>query len=117
MNKVLRDKKTIAIFILPGFFLYAVFVLIPIIYNVYLSMLQTDLMGKKNFILFRNYTNLLNDKIFLKALKNNAMLVLGSLRPISPWRCCLGRLSLIKSGAAGFTSPYFSFPPLSAGQG
>ena len=82
MNKVLRDKKTIAIFILPGFFLYAVFVLIPIIYNVYLSMLQTDLMGKKNFILFRNYTNLLNDKIFLKEKKNNTINLKQSLRGI-----------------------------------
>lgn len=34
MNKVLSNKKTVAIFILPSLILFAVFVLIPIIYNV-----------------------------------------------------------------------------------
>ena len=111
MNKVLSNKKTIAIFILPAFLLYGVFVLIPIIYNIYLSMFQTDLMGKKNFVLFRNYMNLLNDKIFLKALKNNGMV--HSL-PICPWRCCSEILSLLRSGEAGFFSLYSFFPLLSA---
>ena len=37
MNKVLSNKKTVAIFILPALILFAVFVLIPIIYNVYIQ--------------------------------------------------------------------------------
>ena len=117
MNKVLRDKKTIAIFILPGFFLYAVFVLIPIIYNVYLSMLQTDLMGKKNFILFRNYTNLLNDKIFLKALKNNAMLVLGSLAAHLPLALLFGTFIFNKIRGSRFYQSVFFLPSVICGAG
>ena len=78
MNKVLSNKKTVAIFILPSLILFAVFVLIPIIYNVYISLFQTDLMGTKNFVGLRNYMNLINDQFFLKALKNNPRLVLGS---------------------------------------
>ena len=73
MNKVLSNKKTVAIFILPSLILFAVFVLIPIIYNVYISLFQTDLMGTKNFVGLRNYMNLFNDQFFLKALKNMAL--------------------------------------------
>ena len=37
MNKVLGNKKSIAVFVLPAFLIYAVFVLVPIGYNVYVS--------------------------------------------------------------------------------
>ena len=39
MNKVMGNKKTIALFVLPAFIIYAIFALAPIFYNVYLSCL------------------------------------------------------------------------------
>ena len=117
MNKVLSNKKTIAIFILPAFLLYGVFVLIPIIYNIYLSMFQTDLMGKKNFVLFRNYMNLLNDKIFLKALKNNGMLVVGSLLAHLPLALLFGNFIFIKIRGSRFFQSVFFLPSVICGAG
>ncbi|KMW18326.1 carbohydrate ABC transporter permease [Enterocloster citroniae] len=117
MNKVLSNKKTIAIFILPAFLLYGVFVLIPIIYNIYLSMFQTDLMGKKNFVLFRNYMNLLNDKIFLKALKNNGMLVVGSLLAHLPLALLFGNSIFIKIRGSRFFQSIFFLPSVICGAG
>ena len=42
MDKVLRNKKNLIIFILPALVLYISFVVVPIIYNVYISLFQTD---------------------------------------------------------------------------
>ena len=64
MKKVLGDKKAIAIFVLPAFFIYAVFALIPIGYNIYVSFLQTDLMSPSQFVGLKNYMNLF--KVFRK---------------------------------------------------
>ena len=50
MNKVMGNKKTIALFVLPVFIIYAIFALAPIFYNVYLSLFDTDLMSKMNFV-------------------------------------------------------------------
>ena len=46
MNKVMGNKKTIALFVLPAFIIYAIFALAPIFYNVYLSLFDTDLMSR-----------------------------------------------------------------------
>ena len=71
MNKVLGNKKSIAVFVLPAFLIYAVFVLVPIGYNVYVSFLQTDLMSPSKFVGIKNYVNLFRDSTFTGALKNN----------------------------------------------
>lgn len=79
MNKVLGNKKSIAVFVLPAFLIYAIFVLVPIGYNVYVSFLQTDLMSPSKFVGIKNYINLFQDKTFIGAVKNNILMVIGSL--------------------------------------
>ncbi|MGE5612770.1 MAG: carbohydrate ABC transporter permease [Bacillota bacterium] len=79
MNKVLGNKKYIAVFVLPTFALYTVFVLFPIVYNIVLSLFKTDLMSKFEFIGLDNYINLFRDGFFLMSLRNNLILVAGSL--------------------------------------
>ena len=117
MNKVLSNKKTVAIFILPSLILFAVFVLIPIIYNVYISLFQTDLMGTKNFVGLRNYMNLLNDQYFLKALKNNAMLVVGSLIAHLPLTLVFGNFIFTKISGSKFFQSVFFLPSVICGAG
>ncbi len=68
MNKVLGNKKSIAVFVLPAFLIYAIFVLVPIGYNVYVSFLQTDLMSPSKFVGIKNYINLFQDKTFIYAI-------------------------------------------------
>ncbi len=79
MNKVLSSKRNILLFVAPTFLLYSVFVLAPIIYNFYLSLFRTDLMSPPQFIGIDNYINLFKDKIFIKSLFNNIILVIGSV--------------------------------------
>lgn len=117
MNKVLSNKKTVAIFILPSLILFAVFVLIPIIYNVYISLFQTDLMGTKNFVGLRNYMNLFNDQFFLKALKNNAMLVVGSLIAHLPLALVFGNFIFTKIRGSKFFQSVFFLPSVICGAG
>lgn len=79
MKKVFSDKKAIALFVLPAFILYFAFCLIPIFYNCYISLFKTNLMEPGKFVGLNNYINLMKDTIFLKALRNNLLMVVGSL--------------------------------------
>ncbi|MCI8893518.1 MAG: sugar ABC transporter permease [Lachnospiraceae bacterium] len=79
MKKILGNKKAIAVFVLPAFLLYLVFVLFPIVYNIVISFYRTNLMEPGEFVGLKNYVNLFRDSIFQKALKNNLLLVVGSL--------------------------------------
>ena len=117
MDKVLRNKKNLIIFILPALVLYIAFVLVPIIYNVYISLFQTDLMGKNNYVGLRNYTNLMKDKFFLKALKNNAKLVVGSLVAHLPLALIFGNLIFIKIKGSRFFQSVFFLPSVICGAG
>ena len=75
MDKILGNKKNIALFVLPGLLIYFVFLLIPIIYNLGISFYQTDLMSPAKFIGFKNYINLFNDVTFRQALGNNILML------------------------------------------
>lgn len=79
MKKIMGNKKAIAVFVLPAFLLYLVFVLFPIVYNIGISFYRTNLMEPGKFVGLKNYINLFQDSIFQKALKNNLLLVVGSL--------------------------------------
>ena len=49
MKKILGNKKAIAVFVLPAFLLYLVFVLFPIVYNIVISFYRTNLMEPGEF--------------------------------------------------------------------
>lgn len=117
MNKVLEEKKTVAIFVLPALTLYVLFVLIPIIYSIFLSFYQTDLMDKQNFIGLKNYKNLLNDKFFIKAVKNNLLLVIGSLIAHLPLALFFGNALFKKVQGAKFFQSVFFLPSVICGAG
>lgn len=115
MNKVLGNKKSIAVFVLPAFCIYAVFVLIPIGYNVYMSFLQTDLMSPSKFIGMKNYINLFRDKTFIEALGNNVILVIGSLVANLPIALLLGNILFQKIKGSHFFQTVFFLPSVICG--
>ncbi|MDR1539107.1 MAG: hypothetical protein LBU32_14150 [Clostridiales bacterium] len=78
MERLLRSKKYIALFVAPAFLLFAAFGLAPIAYNTVLSLYRTDLMSAPVFVGLRNYSNLFRDSIFRQALGNNLKMVIGS---------------------------------------
>ena len=61
MEKIFGDKKAILVLVLPAFIIYIIFVLIPIGYNIYISLFRTNLMSPGIFVGFTNYKNLFQD--------------------------------------------------------
>ena len=72
MNQVLRDKKAIFAFVAPGFILYALLVILPIVWSGYYSFFDGTA-GMKNWAFggLKNYGKLFSDKNFLNALSVN----------------------------------------------
>lgn len=115
MNKVFGNKKAIAVFVLPAFIIYFVFALMPIIYNIYISMFRTDLMSPGVFVGLGNYKNLLGDDTFKKALGNNLLMVLGSLIAHLPLALFFGNMLFQKIKGSHFFQTVFFLPSVICG--
>ena len=74
--KILRDKKAIAIFLLPAFIVYSIIVMIPILVSIYYSALEWNGIGKKTFVGLSNYIKLLGDGVFRQAFCNNIIYII-----------------------------------------
>lgn len=115
MKKVFSDKKAIMIFVLPAFLLYAVFGLVPIIYNCYISLFSTNLLEPGTFVGLRNYRNLTGDPVFIKALKNNLLMVVGSLIAHLPVALLFANFLAKKMTGSRFFQIVFFFPSVICG--
>ena len=73
--KILRDKKAIAVFLLPAFIVYSVIVMVPILVSIYYSCLDWNGIGKKTFVGFNNYIKLFGDSVFIQAFGNNIIYI------------------------------------------
>ncbi|WP_130838298.1 carbohydrate ABC transporter permease [Lachnoclostridium sp. Marseille-P6806] len=73
--KVLRDKKAIAFFLLPGLIVYSIMVMIPIGVSVYYSMIDWDGIGPKKFVGINNFIKLFRDDVFVRAFSNNLIYI------------------------------------------
>ena len=58
MDRVLRDKKALVIFVLPAFLFFAGIVIIPLAVSSYYSLLKWDGMGQATFIGLKNFERL-----------------------------------------------------------
>lgn len=79
MKSIRSNKYTILLFVAVPMLIYVFFALIPILYNIYISLLDTNLLTPGKFVGLKNYARLLKDTTFLRALRNNIFLVIGSL--------------------------------------
>lgn len=81
MDKVLRDKKAILIFILPALIIFSVIVIMPIAVSFYYSLLNWNGVGSGTFIGIQNYIKMFTDKseYFGKAMINSGLLALLSV--------------------------------------
>ncbi|WMC93288.1 carbohydrate ABC transporter permease [Kineothrix sp. MB12-C1] len=115
MNKVFGNKKSIAVFVLPAFCIYFIFCLVPIVYNFYISLFQTDMMSPGKFVGIQNYVNLFKDGTFLKALRNNILMVMGSLIAHLPLALFFGNLLFQKIKGSHFFQTVFFLPSVICG--
>ncbi|MCU6795080.1 sugar ABC transporter permease [Paenibacillus sp. WQ 127069] len=58
------------LFIFPNVFIYFIFVLIPVIWVLYLSFTNYTLMNPGEWIGLKNYSRIIQDSIFLRAIRN-----------------------------------------------
>jgi len=74
------DNLVIFLFLLPAIILFLVFVVFPIFQSVYYSFFNWKGFGPAvDFVGFDNFKNILNDKVFLIALRNGGLIILFSL--------------------------------------
>ena len=79
MEKILRDKKAIVIFIAPAFLLFTFILLIPILQVVYYSLCDYNALTPPKFIGLKNYKTLfLKDETMRIALKNSSFFMVFS---------------------------------------
>ena len=76
MESMLRNKKTILIFILPALLIYSSIVIIPIINSIYYSAFKWNIVDTKLFIGLDNYIKLFTqDDVFKIGIKNTFLLM------------------------------------------
>lgn len=115
MRAVFGKKSSVAAFVLPAFAIYAVFALFPIVYNVYVSLFDTDLMSPAKFVGLDNYLRLFQDAFFKKALGNNILMVIGSLIAHMPLAMFFGNAIFKKIKGSAFFQTVFFLPSVICG--
>ena len=73
MERVMRDKKAVAIFLIPSLVLFLLIVIVPIFMSVYYSTMEWDGTREKIYIGLDNYTELFSSPIFHKAMLHSVI--------------------------------------------
>jgi multiple sugar transport system permease protein len=70
-----RNQRRLApwLFLAPGAFMFAVYVILPIFQSIWISLYDWDGIGEKTFIGLANYVELFDDEAFYTSLKNNIL--------------------------------------------
>ena len=69
-------------FVLPVVVFFAVFSVFPVFFGFYLSLTDYDLLSPPLFVGLDNFRNLFGDKLFLTALVNTLVFVVGATVPV-----------------------------------
>ena len=78
MDKLLRNKKAIIIFLTPALLLFTVVLFVPICQSIYYSFFEYKGLTAPEFIGLENYKNLVKDKSMVFALKNSLFFLIFS---------------------------------------
>ena len=80
MDKLLRDKKAIFIFLAPGLLLFTFIMFIPIVQSVYYSMCEYDALSAPEFVGLKNYIKIFTKDSTMKiAIKNSMFFMVFSV--------------------------------------
>ncbi|WP_027410336.1 carbohydrate ABC transporter permease [Anoxybacteroides tepidamans] len=94
MNKMMSDKKVIALYILPSLLLIMALVYIPIFMTGYYSLMKWDGIGTMKFIALDNYKQLIKDDMFWRSAYHSFLLALFSVISLAGYLA----VSLVLSG-------------------
>lgn len=81
LHKRAKYDKCAYIMIFPAYFVFTVFILIPIAVVLYYSVTNFNLYNTPEFVGVKNYVNLLKDEDFLISIKNTLFYTAGTLFP------------------------------------
>lgn len=109
MNKLLKDKKAIILFIAPAFLVFTFVLFIPICQSVYYSFCSYDALTKPEFIGLENYKQLFTiDKTMKMALKNSLFfLIFSVVTQLIAGLIFAGLLTNIEKGRNLFKNIYY----------
>ena len=79
MDRMLRNKKTITLFLLPSIIIFSATVILPILWSGYYSLFHWNGIGKMRFAGLENFTTLMKDSYFASAFFNNAVYLMINL--------------------------------------
>ena len=79
MDRVMRDKKAVFLFLLPSFLLFTLIVIVPIFMSIFYSLHDWSGIGDRTFIGLDNYARLFEDRLFINASQNTLVIVLASV--------------------------------------
>ena len=78
MDKVLSDKRIIALYVLPSLLLVLGLIYIPIVLTGYYGLTKWDGIGAKQFIGLDNYLELMGDRLFWESAFHSLLLAVFS---------------------------------------
>lgn len=107
-----KDFVISLLFIAPAAILITVFIAIPIIYNILLSFHNwSGMYGTPwEFVGFKNYTKILNNSDFWKALLNSGYFIIGGFCILMPLSFCLALLITSKLRFTGIMKTAYFTP-------
>lgn len=79
MERALRDKKAICFFVLPALIWFCAIALLPVLQSAGYSLLKWDGVREATFIGLKNYKEMFQDPLFLKATWNSILLAAASV--------------------------------------
>ncbi len=109
MERVMRNKTAVALFLLPSFILFTLIIIVPVFMSFYYSLMDWDGIGQMKFILFDNYKELFTDTTnFLPAVQHTLIFAAASLIIQLPFSMLLAlTLSSKVRGERFFVTVYF----------
>ena len=79
MDKLLRNKRTILCFLLPGVVIYTVSVIIPIIWSAYYSLVDWNGYGEITYVGINNFKRLMGDTEFWDSVVHTLIYAIGQI--------------------------------------
>ncbi len=115
MDRVMRNKKAVVLFLLPSFVLFTLIVIVPIFMSLFYSVNEWDGIGAKTFTGLDNYIRLFSDKMFWDAAWHTLVIAIASVCIQLPFSLLLALVLANKvKGERFFVTVYFIPVVLSA---
>jgi raffinose/stachyose/melibiose transport system permease protein len=100
--KAFENKKFITFGLLPAVLIYCLFVFVPVIWSAYYGFFDWSGIGTAKFIGLQNYSEIIHDSVFWRALKNNFIFLLAAVCGQVPVALILGILLQKNNGLQRF---------------